>query len=176
MKKSLILLCCLVGLVSCGVQRIIPESVNTINRAQLADLNLERGDYEILNTVTAEASVICTDGAKKRRIASPDGDFSVTWEAPKLRKKRTTWSCTDFKGILRTGALADMPEETVDHADPLKLVRSLALYRAIGLARQEGADAIVEPNYTVSLEQTDRCTLAYKATVTAKVIKLKMDR
>ncbi len=69
-----------------------------------------------------------------------------------------------------------MPEETVDHADPLKLVRSLALYRAIGLARQEGADAIVEPNYTVSLEQTDRRTLAYKATVTAKVIKLKMDR
>lgn len=178
MKKLLVLLAC-VGFVSCGV-RLIPESVNTIDRAPLADLNLQRSDYEILNTITADATVVSRDiSKKKRQFSDINGEFSVKWQK-KMRgpfsRKAPVWVCKDFEGILRTGALYDLPAETADHADPLDMAQRLALYRVINLAQQEGADAIVEPSYTVGIEQTGRRQVTYKATVTAKIIKLKTDR
>ena len=46
-------------LVSCGSQRmlVVPRAVNTINTAAIEELNLERGDYEALNTISAEATI-----------------------------------------------------------------------------------------------------------------------
>lgn len=179
MKKLFVLLACAVGFASCGVQ-LISESVNTIDRAPLADLNLQRSDYEILNTITAEATVVSRDISKKKREFSDiNGEFSVKWKKQMrgpFSRKAPVWVCKDFQGILRTGALYDLPAQTADHADPLDMVQRLALYRVINLAQQDGADAIVEPSYTVSLEQTGRRQIAYKATVTAKIIKLKTDR
>ena len=57
MKKIFILLLCSGLLVSCAssYRTIIPRAVNTVNTAPLADLNLTRGDYEVLNTVSSEA-------------------------------------------------------------------------------------------------------------------------
>lgn len=176
MKKLFVLLACAVGFASCGVQ-LIPESVNTIDRAPLADLNLQRSDYEILNTITAEAAVVSRDISKKKREFSDiNGEFSVKWQKKGFSRKSTGWVCKDFQGILRTGALYDLPAQTADHADPLDMAQRLALYRVINLAQQEGADAIVEPSYTVGLEQTGRRQVVYKATVTAKIIKLKTDK
>lgn len=180
MKKLFVLLACAFGFSSCGVQ-LISESVNTINRAPLADLNLDREDYEVLNTLTAEASVVDrTISKKKRQISDINGEFSVEWQQKMIglfpRAKNLRWVCKDFQGILRTGALSDLPYETADHANAYDMVRRLALYRLINQALQEGADAIVEPAYTVSFEQTSRREIVYKATVTAKIIKLKTDR
>lgn len=179
MKKLFVLLACAVGFASCGV-RLIPESVNTIDRASLADLNLQRSDYEILNTITADATVVSRDISKKKReISDINGEFSVKWQK-KMRgpfsRKAPVWLCKDFQGVLRTGALYDLPAQTADHTDPMDMVQRLALYRVINLAQQEGADAIVEPSYTVGIEQTGRRQVVYKATVTAKIIKLKTDR
>lgn len=178
MKKLFVALVCAFSLASCGV-RLIPESVNTINRAQLSDLNLERKDYEVLNTLTADATVVCRDiSAKKREISDMNGEFSVKWKKmiKGVFRKSPIWICKDFQGILRTGALYDLPANTANHADPLDMAQRLALYRLINQAQQEGADAILEPAYTIALEQTGRRQVVYKATVTAKIIKIKTDR
>ena len=183
MKKLLVLLAASALFASCGVQQLIPESVNTINRAQLSDLNLTRKDYTVLATISAEATVISRESSqsKIREISDPSGDFSVKWKLKGLKgsdkkKKGSAWVCTDFQGILRTGALANLPSTTADHADPVDMVEKLALYRLINQAHQEGADAIVEPNYTISAEQNGPRQITYRATVTAKIIKLKTDR
>lgn len=182
MKKLFVLLFCTVAFASCSV--LIPESVNTINRAALSDLNLDREDYEVLNTVTAEATVVSRNiSKKKRQISDINGDFSVKWKKKLIGggvfariKNKPEWVCKDFQGILRTGALVNLPAHTANHADPQDLVERLALYRLINAAQQEGADAIVEPAYTISAEQTGRRQVVYKATVAAKIIKLKTDR
>ncbi len=179
MKKLFVVLVCTFGLASCGVQ-LIPESVNTIDRAQLSDLNLDREDYEVLNTLTADATVVNRDISKtKREISDLNGEFSVRWKKVMkgpFSRKAPIWICKDFQGILRTGALYGLPVKTADHADPLDMAQRLALYRLINQAQQEGADAILEPAYTIALEQTGRRQVVYKATVTAKIIKLKTDR
>ncbi len=181
MKKLFAALFCAFSLASCGVQqpRLIPESVNTINRAQLSDLNLEREDYEVLNTLTADATVVCHDiSDTKREISDINGEFIVKWEkGSSFRKsKSSAWVCRDFQGILCTGALSNLPAQTADHADPLDMAQRLALYRLINQAQLEGADAILEPTYAIALEQTDRRKVVYKATVTAKIIKIKTNR
>ncbi len=62
MEKLLLLGLCGAALASCSTTKrvIVPQAINTVNTAPLIDLNLERGDYEILNTVTAEAVVYYT--------------------------------------------------------------------------------------------------------------------
>lgn len=178
MKKLFVALVCAFGFASCGVQtQLIPESVNTINRAQLSDLNLDREDYEVLNALTADATVVRRDiSDTKREISDINGEFTVKWEKIKGVRKTPVWVCKDFQGILHTGALCDLPAQTADHADPLDMAQRLALYRLINQAQQEGADAILEPSYTVALEQTGRREVVYKATVTAKIIKIKANR
>ena len=44
-------------LTSCIRQKALPRAVNTINSAPLEALNLVREDYEILNTITADATI-----------------------------------------------------------------------------------------------------------------------
>lgn len=177
MKKIFVLLACAVGFASCSVQHM-PQSVNTIDRAPLADLNLRRSDYEILNTITAEAAVACRKISwRKYAISDINDEFSMKWKRRNFFfRKSPNWVCKNFQGILKTGASYDFPPQTADCRDPRDVVQRLALYRVINLAQQEGADAIVEPSYTMGVEQTGRRQFVYKATVTAKIIKLKTDR
>ena len=175
MKKLLILACCAVCLASCGsVKRVImPRAVNTIDTAPLADLNLERSDYEILNTLTAEATVIYSydrDGSKTE-IVDSDGDFSMQFTTGKFGL-----ACK-HSGILRRGYLQnDYAGTTTDITQPEVVVRRVALYRLVNLAREYGADAVIEPTISTNVEQTGTRSITYKSTVTAKIIKLKTDR
>ncbi len=52
----------------------------------------------------------------------------------------------------------------------------MALYRLVNLAREYGADAVIEPTISTNVEQTGTRSITYKSTVTAKIIKLKTDR
>ena len=55
-------------------QRIVPTAVNTINSVGLSELNLKHGtDYTIVNTVTADASILYSE--QKKGAAFP---FPVT--------------------------------------------------------------------------------------------------
>jgi len=173
MKKLLLLALCGAAFTSCGsVKRVImPRAVNTVNTVPLADLNLQRGDYEILNTVTAEAMVDYTYDKKKSEIVDRSGEFSMKFTVDKFG--------VDCKhsGILKLGYLQnDYQGKTTDIMQPEEVVRQLAIYRLINVAREYGADALVEPTVSTNVEQTGERTITYKSTVTAKIVKLKTDR
>lgn len=175
MKKLLVLAVCAVSLASCGSvkQVIMPRAVNTIGAAPLSDLNLERSDYEILNTITAEAVVLYSydkEGGKSQ-IVDSDGEFSMQFSTGKFGL------VCKHNGILKLGYLQnDYRDATTDVTHPEDVVRRVALYRLVNLAREYGADAVIEPTISTNVEQTGTRRITYKSTVSAKIIKLKTDR
>ena len=179
MKKIFILLLCPFALVSCAYQTIVPRAVNTVNTAPLADLNLTRGDYEVLNTVSAEASIIYTTNAQGTKIEMGDGsEFSLEYNLSRSGRLAAYWDCK-YSGIVRLGYLH------ADYADaqtagsiilPEDLARRLAIYRLINEVEQYGGDAIIEPTIATNVEQTGKRSIVYKTRVTAKIIKIKTDR
>lgn len=174
MKKILVLLSCTALFASCGVQRVVlPRAVNTINTAPLGDLNLQRGDYEILNTITAEASVTYKEKGVKTVISEPNNEFSLVGTT----NKKSGAVNYEHTGILRLGYLhSDYVGVDESLTQPEVIVRRLAIYRAVNMAKEHGADALVEPTIATNVEQVGKNEVVYKTTVTAKIIKLKTDR
>ncbi len=79
--------------------------------------------------------------------------------------------------ILKLGYLQnDYQRTAIDIKHPEEVVRQLAIYRLINVAREYGADALIEPTISTNVEQTGKRTITYKSTVTAKILKLKTDR
>ena len=56
MKKSIFIVGLLAILASCSSNKavVIPRAISSIGTATLEDLNLQRSDYEVINTITAE--------------------------------------------------------------------------------------------------------------------------
>ena len=170
MKKLFVLLLCAAAFASCGIQRIIPRAVNTVNTAPLSDLNLTRADYEILNTIESEATVFYKRSGKKMEVSGDD--FSLRYTLLAGGRWRVQHS-----GILLQGYLhGDHITDGTAAIDPEGVVRRLAIYRLINIAKQSGGDAVIEPTVATSVEQTDMNTIVYKTITTAKVIKIKTDR
>ncbi len=146
---------------------IVPRASNSINTASLDVLNLERKDYEILNTVTAEASVVFRQHSNGYELTIPDDDFSYKCSIGKggLNYKYT--------GIFKAGNLSGTayPSTTLINAETAS--KELALYRIINISKQEGADAVIAPTITMNIEQISKKEIVYKTTVTAKLVKLK---
>lgn len=156
-----------VCLSSCGpTKKMIPQAVNTINTASLEVLNLERKDYEILNTITAESFIIYRQKSGSYEITSPDDGFSVEYTYGKMG-----WKCK-FSGIFKVGYFSGDAPSGMTELHPEDVARGLAIYRAINIAKQEGADAVIAPTISTNVEQTGKDVL-YKSIVTAKLVKLK---
>ncbi len=155
-------------LTSCSpTKKLIPRAVNTINTASLEVLNLERNDYEILNTITAEASIIYRQKSDGYEVESPDDGFSVKYTYGKMG-----WVCK-FSGIFRAGYFSGDAPFVSSELSPEEVARGLAIYRVINIAKQEGADAVIAPTVATNVEQIGRKDIVYKTTVTAKLVKLK---
>lgn len=169
MKKLFVIVLCTAVLASCSTQRIIPKAVNTINTAQLADLNLTRSDYEVLNTIETEATVYCKWSGETVEISGED--FSLRFTP----LKKGGWNIA-HSGILMQGYLHGDYTNDQNIMQPENIVRQLAIYRLVNIAKQTGGDAIIEPTVATNIEQTDKKTIVYKTTATAKVIKIKTDR
>lgn len=87
MKKIFWGIVAIISMTSCATQ-IIPRAVNTVNAVSLSELNLERKDYQILNTVSAEATISFTtslDG-KEYTINCPDENFALKYIKEKRKK------------------------------------------------------------------------------------------
>ncbi|MCM1169434.1 MAG: hypothetical protein NC324_05805 [Bacteroides sp.] len=160
-------------LTSCRPSLFLPQAVNTMNTASLDALNLQRKDYEILNTITAESIVVFkySFDYKSFTIKCPNDDFSIRYE-----KGKKGWE-GKYDGVLRLGFFANdylhlMPHEIVT---PDYVVRGLALYRAVNTAQQYGADAVIEPTIATNIEREGNREFVFKTTVTAKLIKFKTD-
>lgn len=154
---------------------IIPEAVNTINSVQLRELNLKHGsDYTILNTVTAEATVIFSTQRKSYQITieEENKEFKVVW---KYDSDNDKWYCADYEGIARFGYLSnDYSATHTDWIAPEYTARNLAIYRLINASKVRGADGVIEPIISTNVEERGK-DIYFKTTVSAKLIKLKTD-
>jgi len=153
----------------------MPIATNTINSVGLRDLNLQHGtDYTIINTVSAEATVIYTTRkkGKKVNIAEENGEFSIEWE---LDEKAGKMIIKDYDGIARFGFLnKDYDRIYTNVIAPEYTARNLAIYRLINEAKLRGADGVIEPVISTSAEANGN-NVVFKTNVTAKLMKLNAD-
>ncbi len=153
----------------------IPIATNTINSVALRELNLKHGtDYTVLNTVTAEATVIYTTYKKGRKISikEENGEFEIVWNYDEKSGKIFT---EDFEGIARFGFLSnDYSRVSTNDIAPEYIVRNLAIYRLINQAKVRGADGVIEPVISTNAEGSGK-NIVFKTTVSAKLMKLNTD-
>lgn len=167
MKKIIFVFIIGVCLASCATKKkIIPRAINTVNSATLKELNLDREDYEILNTITAEATIAYRQRGEGYEITSRDDDFSITLQQGKTGPVYT------YTGILKLGYLTNDYVDLSASLQPEQIARGLAIYRAINIVKEYGADAVIEPVISTNVEQIGK-EIIFKSTVTAKLIKLK---
>lgn len=170
----------MVMMTSCGgsrklTQRVIPTAVNTINSVGLSELNLKHGtDYLIVNTVSAEATILYSEQKKGEQITlrEENGEFRIVY---KYDSEQEAWYRIDFDGIARFGYLSnDYGTTFTNTIDPQYVVRSLAIYRLINASKVRGADGIIEPVVSTNVEQRGR-EIVFKTTASAKLVKLNTD-
>ena len=159
---------------------VIPKAVNTVHPVGWEELNLERKDYIILNTTTAEASVNYHKTKKRIKISDPNNEFSAIFKRAMMRnafgKKSESWYLHDVDGIVRIGFLYNDydDDDIMIRCDPSWFSRKMATYRLINAAKVAGADGIIEPIISTNIEQVGR-NVVFKTTVSGKLIKLKPD-
>ena len=176
MKKILFGLSILFLATSCATQ-IIPRAVNTVNSVSLKELNLERKDYQILKTVTADATIHFSESydGRQRKITCPDEGFSLAY-IKKPRKKG--WECI-CRGVVKLGYLANDYKYEDAIMSPEEVARRLAIYRIINQAKLAGADGVIEPIISTNIDNGGKRMsrqIVLKTSVSAKLIKLKTDK
>lgn len=181
MKKSVYLILILavsscLFLNSCSTTAVIARS--TVDVATLEELNLERNNYEVIETITVSATV--TYDAKKRKSTAENYEFVVKYN------KLTGMNVLE-SGMLRFGYLsqdvlsdtqvrkglfakarytANIPE------DPEVLARRWATYKLIAEAKAKGADALIVPVRSTDIKSGGKKISVIKTTVSAKAVRI----
>lgn len=167
---------CIIALSSCrSAISVIPQATNTIAPISFGDLKLERKNYIILNTISAEATLNAHFSDDEVTVNDPSGEFSLSWEKD---KKTGEWSPDRIKGIVRLGYLSNDYDEELFNIPPYPhwIVRRLAIYRLINAAKIAGGDGVIEPVISTNVEQgRSNRDIVYKTTISAKLIKIKPD-
>lgn len=174
-KLFFILSAALLLLASCSAPQtsLVPRAVNTINSITLKELNLDRNDYEIINTVEAEAYIKYDSNYNNTRITISDdrGEFQLKY----LYDKKKGWSCR-YSGIVRFGYLAnDYVISTEQYTHPEEVARRLAIYRLINIVNEYGADGVLEPVISTNVESKGDYDVFYTS-VKAKMVIVKNDK
>lgn len=174
MRNILLLSVALLTMTSCFTRKavVIPKAISTMGKVDIKDLNMEREDYQIINTVTAEATVSYQANHSGTRIiiSSMDDDFKLDY---KLSKKKQ-WKCS-FSGILKSGYLDGNNVGTgAGIEDPAEIAHRLAVYRLINMVKVAGGDGVLSPVIQTQVEQDGKAVF-FRTTATAKAVKLKAD-
>lgn len=154
---------------------VIPQAINTVNSVTLSELNLERKDYIVLNTISAEATIYAQFSDAKVKVDDPNDEFSLSW---KKDVKSGDWAPDKIKGIVRLGYLDNDYKNELFNIGPYPhwIVRRLAIYRLINAVKVSGGDGVIEPIISTNVEQGGRRnSIVYKTTVSAKLVKIKPD-
>lgn len=147
---------------------IVPRSVSTVSAIPMAGLNLAKGDYEILNTVTETAGITAKYDGYTIKIQSTDGDFAYTFRLDGGKG----WTLASFKGTASFGYLMTDMNEHVDMPDAEEFARRVAISRLIDQVKDYGGDGVLEPVTTCHANNVDNKTVEYTATVSAKIVKI----
>lgn len=184
MKKSsimrqLTLLCafvCTISSVHAWAQELIPATaISTMPVASVEDMSVGRQEFVVFNTVKASAIVQSDNNKRSRQIKEDKNEFSITYNIVKINGKRYL-DYKDCEGVIRLGYLggSNVYNSDADYMSAEEIVRRLAIYRLIGLAKEYGADALFEPTITTTVSSSKK-QIVYNSEISAKLIKIKMD-
>lgn len=162
----------IVSLSSCSSGKIVPSAVNTVNSVRLSELNLMRKDYKVLKTISAEAVVKVEFNMTSRVVSEENEEFVLKYKKTSTGKEK---GLEKFRGIMKFGYLSNgYDREDLNTITPEEIAIRTAKYRLINLAKQMGADGIVEPIISTNTEQIGD-DIVIKTTASGKPIVLKND-
>ena len=184
MRKIYFVLTILVGILfaSCMTGKksmVVPVATNTISTVSFSDLNLDREDYKILNTIEVSSTVTV--------VYSNNGGITISDDAGYVLKmgkdEKTGLVTTETTGILRAGFLTN-DYGNINYENPEAIARATAFSRLISMAKEQGGDALIEPIVSTNLEEQQsqgfgsakKRTIVYSTTASAKVVVIKTDK
>ena len=180
MKKNnvffMALIFCTMLLASCAAPRTYaPYALSTVSTVSLPALqhSLERKDYEILNTIKAEAVVTATTSGGGVIVKAESDEFT---NLCKSTETGLVYNVRDSKGTLRYGFIEGLNIVEPDECNGNSMASYLAAYRLINEVKATDADGIVAPALYVTAEESGGVfsrTITYKVVISAKLIKLK---
>lgn len=159
-------LCGIMFVVSCGTTRTMAPK----DEKRLAStISLQRNDYEILDTITSEATVTYISRKGLIQVKSQTGEFlnlcKVTKMGPRFLDRKS-------KGTLKYGHIADLNLGSPNPCDGKSMAGFLAAHKLIGKVKSSNGDTIVVPTIDFSEEEI-KGGISYRATITAKLVKIK---
>ena len=131
-------------------------------------LNLEKTDYDILNTVTETASVSVKYTPVSMTVKSMEGDFAYWFKY----NMKTGWFLNKFSGTASFGYLMNEPGNNTTFPDAEEFARRVAIAKLINVIKDYNADGALEPIVTTRVSNVDSRTVEYHATASAKIIKI----
>lgn len=160
----------ILGLSSCnGVKNlVVPHAVSSIDAIPAAALNLQKGDYDIMASLSETASVTAKYSGKSLEVRSSDGDFYYQF----AYDKKTGWSLKKFSGTANFGYLLSDATSPEAMPEAEEFARRVAIARLIDAVKDYGADGVLEPIVTTRVSNAGKNTIEYQATVTAKIVKI----
>ncbi|MDE6109418.1 MAG: hypothetical protein K2F72_03930 [Muribaculaceae bacterium] len=155
---------------SCGGTRnlVVPHAVSTADAIPAQALNLKKGDYDILKTISESASITAKYTSNSLQIKSGDGDFAYTF----IFDKKNGWMLKSFKGCASFGYLLSENQTPADVPQAEEFARRVAVARLIEMVKDYGADGVLEPIVTTRVSNAGHNTVEYQATATAKIVKI----
>lgn len=192
MKKKMLFLAaiCMMFLASCAARTYAPFAISTVSTVSLPALqhSLKREDYQILDTIKAEAviSVITTKNGVE--VAADSGEFNNVCDSgekksiffaqqqSQMPEQKLTYNIAKSEGTLRYGFIEGLNLGVPRECDGNSMASYLAAYRLINEVKATDADGIVAPSLYVTAEETGKGifsrTITYKVVISAKLIKL----
>lgn len=183
-KKFLFLFLLILGIGMAMSSCVGPQMVgrSTINTVQWLELNLARSNYEVLNRVTATATVTYdATRRKKPKIIGENNEFQIV--------VKPFGPVIDF-GVCKFGYLSGDIGKTTEvrkgfkkvglvtyvPSDPEIVARQLATYRIITEAKAMGADALIEPIISSDVASVGKMVSVIKTTISAKAVVIKLEK
>lgn len=157
-------------LASCSGTRnlVVPHAVSTADAIPATALNLKKGDYDILNTISESASVTAKYSGKSLKVTSGDGDFSYFF----AYNAKSGWSLKSFSGSANFGYLLNENSCMDEMPQAEEFARRVAIAKLIEQVKDYGADGVLEPIVTTRVSNAGHNTIEYQATATAKIVKI----
>ena len=147
---------------------VVPHAVSSADAIPAAALNLAKGDYDIMASVTETASVTAKYTGNSLTIKSGDGDFAYFFSYD----KKTGWSLRKFSGTATFGYLQSEASSPEEMPEAEEFARRVAIARLIETVKDYGADGVLEPIVTTRASTAGHNTVEYQASVTAKIVKI----
>lgn len=170
MKKvflSAIILASVILLCSCYSSNFLPQATNSAGSVAFGELNLNRNEYLVYNTISETATVIYN--ARDNEVREANKEFQYEFEYDKVGNV----VLNDVDGVIRLGSLSNMASNAYDPTKVGDITRRVAIFRLNNSAKEAGADYIIEPIVSMDIKETGRNEFTFTATATAKLVKIK---